>query len=83
VTMRYASIRHHDRWVLALTACGAIAGPALLGVAGATPDLPLAIAAIVLTATIVGVAHRHRARLVGVPVPAGHRGPRPPTWVSP
>ena len=82
MTMRYASIRHRDLLVLALTACGAIAGPAL-GVAGATPDLPLAIAAIVLTAMLAGVVPRHRVPLLSVPVPAGHRGPPPPTWASP
>jgi hypothetical protein len=81
--MRHISFRQRDLLLLALTACGAIAGPALLGAAGATPDLPLGIAAIILTATIIGVASRQRADVVDALMPAGHRRPRPPTWVSP
>jgi hypothetical protein len=83
--MRLLPIRHRDLLPLALTACGVIAGPALFGAPGATPDLPLAIVAIVLTAMIVGFAPLplHRTPLAGVPVRAGHRRPRAPGWVSP
>ena len=45
-----------------LTACGLVAGPALLGAAQTAPALALASVAIGLTALLIGFALRQSAR---------------------
>jgi hypothetical protein len=73
VTARPAPIRHHSLLPWFLTACGVIAGPALLGAADAPVAVTVASVALGLTALVVGFAlrqGRHHARAV---VPASRR----------
>ena len=56
-----------------LTACGVVAGPAIVGAAEARRDMTLASVAIGLTALVLGFAIRHRRHHVAVAIPAGRR----------
>ena len=74
MTIRSAPTRqHHGLLPWVLTACGAVAGPALFGAPHTTRDLTLASVAIGLTALVIGFAVRHRRHDLGVTAPAGRR----------
>ena len=56
-----------------LTACGVIAGPALLGAADAPAAVTVASVALGLTALVVGFALRHGRHDTGAVAPAVRR----------
>jgi hypothetical protein len=74
VTVLSAPTRpHHGLLLWVLTACGAIAAPALFGVDQTRRDMTLASVALGLTALVIGFALRRRKHGFGIAVPAGRR----------
>ena len=82
MTARPVPIRHHSLMPWFLTACGVIAGPALLGAADAPAAVTVASVALGLTALVVGFALRHGRHDTGVVAPAVRRR-RTLSWSPP